>query len=218
MRQPQMNDHDYAVWHTLDIMRRIDRGRLHERPPVATTFAPQIARDEHGLACGPFRLLGYCTAGDGSYVHNSSTFFAWGRGGLAMTAGFAAGQAIGNASRRSRARADAQLAWREIDRGHLWVCDRGFYLDTPGGLFTWEWTAVSSMQLVAPASVQVTGNSTSGQIQWIIESDWAELVLTVWAYHCHPNHPQYISGAWIPPGWQERVRATGYSMPALPGS
>lgn len=37
--------------------------------------------------------------------------------------------------------------------------------------------------------VMITGNSQNGLVQWLILSDWAELVFTMWCWVRHPRPP-----------------------------
>lgn len=151
--------------------------------------------------------------GDGTYVHDAGFFFASGRYGAALTAGVAIGRAVGNRSRR-RAAADAAVPrWCLVDDGLVHVSDFGFYLQSRRGLLPWGWGAVTSAQLVGPGRLWMSGNSTNGPVQWIVDSDWAVLILTMWARVRHPRHPQFEQGAWIPEGWAARITADGYPLP-----
>lgn len=209
----QWTSHDAAVWHTRDILHAVQRGRLDRRPVLPTPFAPAHALDEAVLAQSAFELLTHRAIGDGSYQHSSGAFLATGRGGLAMTAGFFAGQAVMNGRRRRAAAQDSVPRWVVDDVGALWVSSHGFYLQTASGLFPWAWSSVQAAQLVAPRSVHLQGAGPSGPISWIVAADWAELVFVLWASARHPRHPSLARDGWVPPGWHER--AAGFS-PALP--
>ncbi len=208
-----LSPHDAAIWHTCHINELIDSGSLGSWPVLGTHFPPRLGTGEHMLVSGGFVLHDHTAIGDGSYVHDGSFFYASGRGGLALTAGLAGVTALGNASRRAAARADATPQWRVIDHGQLWVSTHGFYLMTANGLFPWGYDSIEGAQLVAPASVWFTGQSDSGQIAWILASDWAELIFTLWARVRHIQHPQFEGGRWVPPGWRERVIDAEAALP-----
>ena len=208
------NRHDSAIWHTCDISTSALAGTLNERPLLSSPFPPQIAVDEQLLAQGPFELLTFHAVGNGSYRRDGGTFFATGRGGLAITAGVAAVRAAANRRRRAAAATDAIPSWRLVDQGTLWISTAGFYLETIRGLFPWGWGSVQSAQLCSPASTLVHGTTDGGPVGWIIRSDWAELIFVLWAFCRHPSHPMLRHGAWLPPGWVERCNAAGFAPPA----
>lgn len=154
--------------------------------------------------------------GDGTYERDNGWFVATGGVGLALTAGFAASRAIGNSQRRARAMQDAQARWRETDRGTIWVSNTGFYLHTAAALLPWTWEHVTSMSLAGPHLLIMTGQSTSGLIQWMVDSDWAELMFTLWCRDRYPAHPQFTGFTWIPGGWADRLKAEGLVPPPHP--
>lgn len=210
--QSSFSQHDVAIWHTIKVNALLDREQLQQWPRVATTFAPQISSDEHMLAQGEYHLAEYKALGDGSYQHDSSFFFATGGLGLALTAGLMAGQAIGNSGRRNQAMLDSQPRWVVIDNGQTTISQHGMYFMSTFGLRSWTWDAITSLELVGPGAFHMNGNSTTGPVSWVIGTDWAELVLTLWARRQHPHHPQFVGGTWIPGGWAERAAAAGYSI------
>lgn len=208
-----ISPHDTAVWHTCQLNELIDVGQLSTWPFIPATFAPQFAADERVLAVGTFELSEFGAVGDGSYTHDSGMFFATGRGGLTITAAAAAARAIGNSSRRNAARADAAPRWYVIDQGQISVTSHGFYLMSPQGLFPWAYTDLSAVQLNGPGLLWFTGQSQNGPVSWVLATDWAELLFTLWARVCHPQHPQFYGGVWVPPGWRDRLTAAGVAPP-----
>lgn len=215
---PSWSTHDQAVWHTCDIASAVLAGTADQRPVLASPFPPHLALDERLLAQGDFDLLTFRPVGDGSYVDDRGTFFSTSRGGLALTAGIAATRAAGNRRRRAAAVADSVPRWTLDERGTLWVSTAGFYLQSVSGLFPWPWGSVHSAQLVAPASVNLQGDSQNGPVAWILDSDWAELVFVLWAMAVHPDHPALGHGGWLPPGWRDRASAPvfGTKPPQMP--
>lgn len=207
--------HDVAIWHTCQINELLDAGASDAWPALRTSFAPVHAPDEHVFANGPFSLYDFGADGDGSYAHDGGFFFATGGVGLALTAGLAAGRAIGNSRRRRAAIRAAQPSWREIDRGQVWVTDHGFsFLTATGQFFSWGFGAISAAHLVGPAALWFSGESVNGPVSWILATDWAELVFTFWCRVRHPHHEQFVNGAWVPPGWRDRVAAMDVPLPA----
>jgi len=131
--------------------------------------------------------------------------------------GLLAGSVIGNARAKAHARAqaaaDATPRWVPIEQGTLYVSRYGWHMHTPSVL-SWSWPSTTSASMMGPAAVHVTGDSTSGPVSWMLESDWAELVFVLWALVRHPRHPQLLSGGWLPPGWVEH--AMGHNKPVPP--
>lgn len=212
---PSLSGHDAAIWHTVDIVQRCQRGGVHDRPTIAPTFVPHLGSGELLFAQGTFELADYRAAGDGSYAHNGGFFLAGGAVGLAATGAFAAGRAIGNSRRRAQAASDAIQCWRPLSAGTIWVGTHGFYLHDSGGLLSWSFGSVTGMELVGPGAATLSGNSDRGPIYWILQSEWVELAFALWALAVYPQHPQFTSFTWIPPGWQERVATAGHQLPSV---
>lgn len=208
-----LSPYEVAIWQTVAINLAADEGGLGRRPPVPTSFPPRLLRDEQMLARGPFRLLDHKAIGSGEYVHKDGIFMATGPGGLVLSGAFAAGQALANSSRRRQATASATPRWHVIEQGMLFVSTGGFYFDTGHSLLAWAYTAVTAAELTGPGALRITGESENGPIAWLLESDWAELVFTLWARAVHPQHPQYLAHRWLPPGWVERAEASPAGLP-----
>lgn len=223
MARQDLSAHDSAIWRTVWFNDLIDRGRLADAPAVHSVMAPSIGEGERFLASGTFALLEFVSGGDGTYVHKSGGgMFVLGSAGLvaASAAGMmagAAGRAIGNSSRRKAAAQAAQPQWRQVDSGGFDVSQFGFYLHTMRGIHSWSWWSITSAELVGPGQVMIVGDSDRGAIRWILLSDWAELVFTMWARARHPEHPQFVAGRWVPPGWIERASASDYDLPPVTG-
>ncbi|QQS02190.1 MAG: hypothetical protein IPK37_07600 [Austwickia sp.] len=209
---------DAAIWRTLLVNELLDVGRFDQVETVPVVFAPQLAPDERFVGSGAYQLYDFGAVGDGTYERSTGFFFAGGPAGIALTGTVAAARAIGNASRRSRAAADAMPRWKVIDAGQLWVSQHGFTLRGRGGLQAWSWHAILAAELVGPGRVCFDADAHPQSVQWILQSDWAELVFTFWARDRHPQHPQFLGRTWIPPGWAERTVARGHALPpALSG-
>lgn len=212
MGTASLSPHDSAIWHTVDIIMRLDTGTLRERPQERTSFP--LAPGDMALTRGPFTLHHHAAPGDGSYQHNSGFFFATGKGGLAVTAAVAAGRALGNSRRRANAARETVPRWVPLTSGDLTTAVHGFHLQQPSGvLLSWHWGAISSMDVMQAGYVHLTGRSDAGPVSWVLQSDWAELVFVLWCRFTHPNHPQLLANAWIDTAWADRVRAAGYPLP-----
>lgn len=180
-------------------------------PTLPVMFAP-LAGDLV-WAAAPFDLYSWGAPRNGSYTVDNGFFFATGGLGLALTAGFAAARAAGNSARRRQARADLVERWLPIDAGTVFVSNLGLYLATPGGLHVWGWDSITSIQILQPRQISLTGESANGPIHWLVVSDAAELLFTLWARVRHPAHPQFSSRAWLDRGWFERMASNGEGLP-----
>ncbi|MBB2923746.1 hypothetical protein [Cellulomonas cellasea] len=209
--------HDAAIWYTHRIVAAAEAGDVEALPRIATPFPPRHAVDEVVVASGRVDVMTWRALGNGSYVHNGGFFFATGAAGLAATALFAGAQAVGNSARRSQAAAAATPRWVHDWSAQLSVSTHGFYFENATGLLPWGFADVDAMELVGPGAVSMRGSSTTGPISWILLTDWAELLLVFWALVRHRQHPQYVSGSWVPPGWRDREqRRLSTSQAELP--
>lgn len=212
----ELTPYEAAIWRTVALNQALDHGVLGSLPQIPTHFPLRLGHGERVFATGPFALRDHIALGDGQYTHQSGMMLASGPAGLALTGAFAIGQAIGNSSRRSRAQAMATPQWHVIGQGQLFVSNSGFYLDTGRNLWPWGFSDITSVRLVNPGAILINGESREGPVAWILESDWAELIFTLWARLIHPQHPQFLGHAWIPPGWVDRARESKYGLPKPP--
>lgn len=176
---------------------------------ISASFPPSLGQHERLLVHGAFSLSDHQAAGDGTYMHDSGFFFASGGAGLAVTGVVAGARAIGNASRRARAAQDAVPRWIEIDRGSIIVGTHGFYLQSALGHREWGWDSITLADMVGPDHVHLVGVSTTGPVSWIVSSPWSPLLFALWCLARHPEHPRFVSGGWLPPGWWDRAIASG---------
>ncbi|WP_126130586.1 hypothetical protein [Arthrobacter agilis] len=214
--EPEWTARDEALWSTAEMGVLLRQNRLKQRQRMSVPFAMHHASDETPYAHGPFRLLSLQAAGDGSYVHNGSSLIATGRGAVPMMLGFAAARAAGNASRRRHAAAMAQSQWTPIDTGTLTVSDYGFYMHTPTAIHAWNWDSIQMATLIGPGSLQIFGQSAHGAINWILESDWAELVFLFWATVRCPDHEQLLGRTWLPDDWVTKAFIHAQTNPRYP--
>ncbi|MEZ2389322.1 hypothetical protein AB6813_07205 [bacterium RCC_150] len=207
----QWTARDDALWATAELAVLTMRGQLAQRQPLAVPFAMRLGgTQEKVVAHGAFQLLAFHAPGDGSYTQSHGMMVATGRGGLAMMAGFAAAQAIGNASRRRQAARLTEPRWLPIDHGTVAVSNFGFYLHSASGIHAWNWNGIHMAQLVGPGQLNIDGISENGLVKWILQSDWAELIFMLWASVLNPTHPQMTGRTWLPADWI--TKAMVYSM------
>lgn len=206
---------DDALMYSCHVVAALRSGRadlLTAR--IGVQFAPCLGSGEQILAQGTFVLSEFRAPGNGVYSHSSGVFFATGRGGLALTGLFMGAQAVGNASRRSRAAADSVPRWLDVDRGSLTLSTHGFYLQSGLGYRTWGWDSITAADMVAPDRVHLDGQSTDGPVRWVLTSPWAPLLFALWCLARHSQHPRFLTNTWLPHGWWERAMAEGH-RPAI---
>jgi hypothetical protein len=203
---------DSALWQTCRIVADINARHV---PELRTPTMFPLRSNEIAFATGPVVVEAFYAVGDGSYSTRSTFVAGTGLFGLALGAATLTGSAIGNASRRSRAAADATAAWRPIVQGSVVVSSEGFYLLDQTQKLDWDWASIDMMQVAGFTSVVMQGSSTNGPVTWRIRSDWAELIFVLWAMSRHPQHPQLLDRSWIPEGWIEWATAQGYPPPVM---
>lgn len=201
---------DAALWHTCRMAHELETTGRANGIQVGSLFA--LAPWERVLAAGELLVEEFRSAGDGSYQRSSLIAGGTGVFGVALLAGTLGGSAIGNARRRSRAAQDAMQAWRFQTQGQITVTDQGFYIQDTGGLWRWDWGSIDLLQMAAPNVVLMQGQSARGPLTWRLSSHWAELVFVLWANARHRQHPQYLSGAWVPSGWVDWASSQGHHV------
>lgn len=207
---PTWTDSDTALWHTCRIAYGLETTNTLQQDAVATMFP--LAAGERALAVGSLTIDEYTAAGDGTYQR--STFIAGGTGafGIALLAATAGGSAVANAKKKAKAARDAAQAWRHHTSGQITVTDQGFYIHDPQGLWRWDWGSIDLLQVAEKRTVVMQGRSTRGPLTWRLSSDWAELVFVLWAHARHRQHPQYLTGEWVPAGWAQWAAELGYPL------
>ena len=203
-------DHDTALWYACDIDDKLRTGRRAELPRVAMPFAMKIGgRQEQILASGSFQLADWTAVGNGQYDRNSGFFIGAGAPALAVGAVFLGANAIGNSVRKNRARRDMEPRWVWRRNGDVHVGTHGFYLQSPAGLNPWGWHALDAVQVAAPATLWIQGQSTGGPASWLLRTIWAELAFLLWTRDRNPHHPQLSAHSWLPDGWARWARTQG---------
>lgn len=214
---PPWTQRDEVLRYTCYLATMLAGGHdLSRTPEVLAPFPAVNADDERLWAVGQFILSDFRALGDGSWQVNTPMVFGTGAVGV----GLVAGSLIGGAVAKSRARAAAQAAavprWVPVTQGSLYVSSYGFYMYTPQVL-RWHWSAITSASIVAPATLHFTGESVDGPISRLLQSDYAELVFVSWALDQHRQHPQLVTGGWLPQGWLHHADFHGRQPDAVPG-
>ncbi|MFJ4167841.1 hypothetical protein ACIPY5_19995 [Microbacterium sp. NPDC089698] len=92
------------------------------------------------------------------------------------------------------------------------ITNLGFYIQDVEGLWWWDWGSIDLLQVAGFNTTIMHGRSTGGPVTWRLYSDWAELIFVLWAHARHRQHPQYLSGGWIPEGWAQWAAQQGYPL------
>ncbi|MFB7609984.1 hypothetical protein [Streptomyces gardneri] len=209
MPQPQpqpWSPLDEYLWHTCDILADVLSGTLSRRPLLAT-HAPVAARDRV-LAVGPANRLTWRAYGNGSYTHNQVVAF----GSPAFVAGSLLGNALGNSSRRRQAERNAQPRWAMEGTGELTITLHKAYINSPSTSIHTEifWAGLSSIDLVAPDTVETRFINNQGQLMTIrLQTLWASLIFVLAALNTFPHHPRLLTCGWLPSGFEQRCTAAG---------
>ncbi|UYB40145.1 hypothetical protein SLV14_002733 [Streptomyces sp. Je 1-4] len=159
------------------------------------------------MATGPAQRLSWRALGNGRYRHvgmvavGKPTFVL---GNMAITA-------LGNASRRRAAEADAQPRWVTDATGHLTLTPRYLHFGHHVYRSTLAWKALKSADLVAPDLLEVGfHNDVNGQQKVSrFRTHWASLAFVLAARTAFPYHPRLINGGWLPSDFEERCAQLG---------
>jgi|JI10StandDraft_1071094.scaffolds.fasta_scaffold69824_2 hypothetical protein len=202
--------HESMLWETARIVGAVLRGEtLAGRP---TNFALSLSNDysEVVLASGTYERNWLGAIGDGTYRTNTTFVGGFSPMGIVLGGATLGGSALGNARRKSRAAADASIAWRPIDGGVVHVSNYGIYLDTSGQLLSFGYHSIQRMDLLGPGTAQWSATMASGGAETFqLSSVCVELVFALWALARCPAHPQLVNFTWLPETFMARVRYAG---------
>lgn len=96
--------------------------------------------------------------------------------------------------------------WQHFDEGTVHVNQYGFYLRTLEGMLGWSWEDIIQARMIAPRRMGFLGDGVDGQIDFLIESELAELLFASWALARHPQHSQFTARIWLVPAWLQHYR------------
>ncbi|MCL2464173.1 MAG: hypothetical protein FWF28_03780 [Micrococcales bacterium] len=203
---------------TLYVNDLLDRdGRVGHVIHWAASFPGRLGNNEEFLTQAPFQMMEFTAL---EWVQRG------GSGGFSpvvpVVAGrtadaYVIGSAIGTVIGRKRQQQAETPQWRVIDAGQVIVSTSGCYFQTNSQLIPWGWGSIESGDLVGPGQFILNAQLDNGPVRYILVSDMAELVFTLWARARHPNHPQFTSGSWIPSDWAARMAAAGQPINRLTG-
>jgi hypothetical protein len=207
--QIEWTDHECALWQTCEIVRDVvEHGAWPEAIPVG--FARQIDHDERIFLHGDYQRSWHGSVGDGSYQRSSFFLGGLGPAGVALGAATLGLSAIGNSSRKARARRDATEQWRPFDAGHLYISTHGFYLDPGNGMFAFSYNSLLRADLGGPGVLVATiSMDNNTQQQFAITTLWAELIFVAWARLLCPTHPSLHNLGFLPSEFIQRAEFAG---------
>ncbi|MEV0096026.1 hypothetical protein [Streptomyces sp. NPDC050738] len=204
----ELDDH---LFYTCDVVHDLVGGRLPGRTPLPTMT--RLEPGELSLASGPAARATWRAVGNGSYRHSSSFAF----GSTSFVVGSMAADAIGNASRRNQAAANAQPRWVGDGHGEVTVTDRRAHFAHPQNWLNLNWSGLDTVDLVAPDVFQCAFHESggAGYLTIRLHSLWASLIFVLAAHSAFPAHPRLLSGGWLPPGFEAKCAAVGRVCPPV---
>jgi hypothetical protein len=206
----EWTEHEVMLWETARIVGAILRGETLSSKHC--NFALSLSDDfsEALLATGGFQRDWLGAIGDGTYRTNTTVVGGFSPVGVMLGAATLGASALGNASRKSKAAADASIVWRQLDSGWLHVSTRGFYLETRSQLHPFAFWSIQRIDLLGAGAVQWSAASCNGTVQtYRLSSVCAELAFVLWALARCPTHHQFLGMTWLPQAFMERVRFAG---------
>ncbi|NUU24305.1 MAG: hypothetical protein HOV68_22800 [Streptomycetaceae bacterium] len=196
---------DEYLWHTCDIVADVITGKADQRPLVASSA--RIAPGERVLATGPGEQYRFRAVGNGSYT--TTGVAAVGRPGFVV--GALALNAIGNASRRNKAREATIPRWVSDGGGELTITHLTAYLAHPRNPLSLGFTGLDVIDLPAADTFEARYHDMYGKGYMTVRlaTPWASLVFALAAIAAFPSHPRLLGGTWLPPGFEERCAQFG---------
>ncbi|GAA2467538.1 hypothetical protein ACFPFX_11015 [Streptomyces mauvecolor] len=203
-----LDDH---LLYTCGVVHDLVRGRLADRPSLPTMA--RLGPGERSLAVGPAARSTWRALGDGSYVHGSTVAF----GSTGFVIGSMVGSALGNSARRCQAQANAQPRWVADGPGEVTVTNLRVYFGHPQSPLNLGWAGLDTVDLVAPDVFQCAFHDAngSGYVTVQLHSLCASLMFVLAAHASFPAHPRLLSHGWLPPDFEARCAADGWSLPPV---
>lgn len=216
-----LSNQDLAIWHTIQINHALENGALDRYPRLPATV--RLSDGRGPLAVGGYAMLSY-----------QDIQYEWQSGQPAMqfvnhvnygnpnaiansaVAGLTAAGVSALMNRRGRKKAEQMSGgrWVEEERGELLIGSTGILFRPGGHTYVWHYGGLQNAELVGPHHVRFEVAFDSGAVEErIIASDWAELCFVMWAHSQFPEHAQLRGRTWIPPGWFDRLQASGMRLP-----
>ena len=203
---------DFVWWNTAGVLTSLaHRRRPNPVSPVVDPVRRHLGPDEVMLASADAELLLF-RRGDATYNPSRGFFLAGGPVGLALTAAFFGGQAYVNSRRKRAAQADAVERWRHLASARVTVSTHGIYIGTGEGVMPVPYADIPEIQLTGVGEVVIAATNARGSARWKLRTQWAELILVLWAAQYMPEHPQLAGATWLPGDWMLHAAAHGYDV------
>ena len=71
---------------------------------------------------------------------------------------------------------------------------------------------MQEIQLTGVGEVVIAATNARGSARWKLRTQWAELILVLWAAQYMPEHPQLAGATWLPGDWMLHAAAHGYDV------
>lgn len=201
--------YDAHLHYTCAAVQDLRQTGLQGWRPIAT-----MARTDPGelpLVEGPAVPMYFQAAGDGSY--QQSDMFAFGSAGF--VAGMFAVNAIANSAARRQAQADMQRRWMPGPPGAVMVSPTRVLFWSHAENYSLYWSGLDMIDLTGPDTVmfRYRGAANGQDIVMQFQTMWAVLIFALAAHSSFPNHPRWLSGGWLPIGFEDRCEAAGHPRP-----
>ena len=116
------------------------------------------------------------------------------------------------AVRQAAAQADAVVRWRHLASARVTVSTHGIYIGTGEGVMPVSYADMQEIQLTGVGEVVIAATNARGSARWKLRTQWAELILVLWAAQYMPEHPQLAGATWLPGDWMLHAAAHGYDV------
>ncbi|MGQ4527561.1 hypothetical protein ACUH9Y_07635 [Dermabacteraceae bacterium P13115] len=221
---------DTALWNTLVFQQKLEAGLLVTREDWRLSDVhptrPKLgtAGEEIMIASGGMVQYWWGAIGDGQYdeyinpVH-ASTIALNNKGIQLAAAGFAA-EFLVNAKRMKNAQDAATPRWRQAASGTITVSTHGYYIDSldVNGVLAVPFDNIDQIKWLGQGWLELVFDTA--ECPFRLNTDWAELILVLWAKRFFPDHPNrysYFTTEWVE---KARVKLGGdpftISRPQLP--
>ena len=201
--------YDAHLHYTCAIIQDLRQTGLQGWKPV-----PTMVRTDPGelpLAEGPAVPMYYQAAGDGSY--STSGMFAF--GSAAFVAGAFAVNALANSAAKRKAQADLQRRWMAGPTGAVMISPSRVLFWNPTETYSIYWSGLDMVDLTGADTVMFRYKGAASGLDTVVQFQtmWAVLIFALAANDSFPNHPRWLSGEWLPIGFEDRCEMAGYARP-----
>ncbi|PRY62134.1 hypothetical protein [Glycomyces artemisiae] len=207
----EWTQYDSHLHYACAVVQGLRRNGLSDWRPV-----PTLVRTDPGelpVADGQATPMYFQAAGDGSY--STSGMFAF--GSVGFVAGALAVNAIANNAAKRRAQADLQRRWMPGPPGSIMVSTTRVMFWSHTEQYSIYWSGLDMIDLTGPDTVvfRYRGNDTGADTIVQFQTMSAVLIFALAAHDSFPNHPRWLSGGWLPIGFEDHCDACGYPRPEV---